>query len=278
MITDVHKLVVHDVDLWVSSGEGAKTIFVSRNIIEGRLAELKILVGHAKRCTIKKSKFKRESNDPIKYEILCHTIDLKSYGTVVLQFLSARFVRSRLADQFQACRRKVLTCSLQRVGFSLLSLFALTVFHCYTLDHDFPPRRHFCYRSNMDETTRIPIVTKPASMMEVGPNGNNLASVAASRHPVDDLQRKLDVNPFQNLEYVRHVYGSGLAMRLATEQKVALEQERGAAGLPSSGLYRDIVTGNDVKLDFADFLSLPEYRPDVATISPHATMERRLGM
>jgi Proteasome maturation factor UMP1 len=131
----------------------------------------------------------------------------------------------------------------------------------------------------MDDTAHIPIMNKPASLMEVGPNGNNLAAAAASRHPVDDLQRTMQQNPFCNLDYVRHVYGSGLAMRLATEQKIAAQHEqRGAAGIPNSGLYRDIVAGRDVQLDFADFLSLPENRPDVMKSNPHAVMERQLGM
>lgn len=130
----------------------------------------------------------------------------------------------------------------------------------------------------MEDSARIPMMNKPASLMEAGPNANNLAASAATRHPVDDLQRTMQANPFLDLEFVRHVYGSGLAMRLATEQKIALQQDRGAMGLPSSGLYRDIVTGNDVKMDFADFLSLPSYRPDLSRESPHAAMERQLGM
>ena len=125
---------------------------------------------------------------------------------------------------------------------------------------------------------RIPVMKKPASLMEVGPNGNDLASQAVARHPVDDLQRHLVANPFQNMEYVRSVYGSGLAMRLATEQKIAMEQERAGTNLPSANMYREICSGQDVQLDFGDFLSLPEYRPDAKKVNHHRIMESQLGM
>ena len=119
---------------------------------------------------------------------------------------------------------------------------------------------------------QIPVMKQPASLMEVGPNGNDLASHAVARHPVDDLQRA-PVGQ-HSIQYVRSVYGSGLAMRLATEQKIAMEQERTGG----SSLFREICTGKDVQLDFADFLSLPEYRPDVQKISHHKIMESQLGM
>lgn len=123
---------------------------------------------------------------------------------------------------------------------------------------------------------RIPVMQKPASLMEVGPNGNNLAAAAASRHPVDQLQQQMMTH--NRVDFARHVYGSGLAMRLATEQKLASDNTRRAVGLPQSNIYRDIVTGNDTKLDFGDFLSLPEYRPDVAKTNMHAAMEHQLRM
>jgi hypothetical protein len=127
-----------------------------------------------------------------------------------------------------------------------------------------------------DDNAQIPIMQQPASLMQVGPNGNNLAAAAASRHPVDQLQQQMRMH--SGVEYARHMYGTGLAMRLATEQKMAMESTRGAAGIPQSNMYADIVSGNDTKLDFADFLSLPEYRPDVGKENPHAVMEHQLRM
>merc|ERR1712232_534583 len=122
---------------------------------------------------------------------------------------------------------------------------------------------------------------KPFNAMENGANGTNLESLNRQRHPVDIMQRKEATNPFKDLEHVRHVYGSGLAMRLATEQKIAREQEvlaRGP-GLPTSNLYRDIVTGTDTTIGFEDFLSFPETRPTVpmGTDNPHRVLERQMG-
>lgn len=123
----------------------------------------------------------------------------------------------------------------------------------------------------------MPVLKEAKVDLLSGANSNNLAASTLSRHPVDDLQRKLHANPFEDLQAVRHIYGTGLAMRLATERKIAAQEEN-EAGLPSAGLYRDIVTGNDTRIDFKDFLSLPEHRPDATVESPHMRLEHKLGM
>mmetsp|Transcript_15562 Transcript_15562/g.20265 ORF Transcript_15562/g.20265 Transcript_15562/m.20265 type:complete len:130 (+) Transcript_15562:139-528(+) len=129
----------------------------------------------------------------------------------------------------------------------------------------------------MDDMAQIPMMQKPVSMMEHGPNSQNLAAASAARHPVDQLQRAMAVQPFADLEHVRHVYGSGLAMRLATEHKIALQQE-GGLPLGSSNIYRDVVTGNDLKMDFGDYLSLPEHQPEISRENLHLAAERKLGL
>jgi Proteasome maturation factor UMP1 len=136
--------------------------------------------------------------------------------------------------------------------------------------------------NNEDSVPSIPIMHQPASLMLNGPNGNNLAARAKARHPVDDLQRSMqNSNNFSSskLEYVRHVYGSGLAMRLATEHKIAMQQElETPPALMTSNLYRETVTGNNITIDFTDFLGLPQNQPNLAKEDPHAILERRLGM
>ena len=131
----------------------------------------------------------------------------------------------------------------------------------------------------MDNTPSIPIIDKPISMMEVGPNGNNLASQAMARHPVEDLQKNVGVGTFNDLAFVRNVYGSGLAMRLATEQKFAA-QERHRNPFRSQGLlYGEIVTGQDTKFEMGDFLPRAEYRADLKQdLNLHVAMERQLGL
>jgi len=130
----------------------------------------------------------------------------------------------------------------------------------------------------MEDSSTIPLMQKPVSLMEAGPNGNNLAAAAASRHPVDSLQRVQQKHAGgHDLDFVRRVYGSGLAMRLATEQRIAAQQDC-AAPLASSRLYGDIVKGQDDQLNFSDFLSLPQHRPDMKERNPHSVMEHQLGM
>jgi Proteasome maturation factor UMP1 len=139
----------------------------------------------------------------------------------------------------------------------------------------------------MTDSGTIPVLNQPVSSLEAGPNSNNLAAFANARHPVDSMQRQhvLGVrNPYRSLDFARQVYGSGFAMTLATEEKNAYEErrEKQFVGLhlmgDTSSVYGDIVSGQDVSIDFKDYLSLPDYRPDVPKQNPHSGMERALGM
>ena len=131
--------------------------------------------------------------------------------------------------------------------------------------------------ADMTETPSIPIMDKPAATMQVGPNGLSLS--AAARHPVEELQRATPAGQFHDLQFVRHVYGSGLAMRLATEQKIAKQQQMATMRRSQrAALYGEIVTGQDTKMEFADFLSHPAYRPDIPQPNKHLAMEHQLGM
>lgn len=119
----------------------------------------------------------------------------------------------------------------------------------------------------------------PVDRMEGGPNGNNLASAAVQRHPVDTLQR----NPFNDLEDVRRIYGTGLAMTIATERQMATRVGGRLPGMKGrysqdSNCIMETLTGNDTKLDFGDFLSQPDSLPTGGIKDPRAAMERRLGM
>eukprot|EP00980_Cylindrotheca_fusiformis_P011138 scaffold2557_cov121-Cylindrotheca_fusiformis.AAC.21 len=136
----------------------------------------------------------------------------------------------------------------------------------------------------MMSDSSIPVMKQPGNMMETGLNGNNLQAAAQKSHPIDELQRRQATHRISFLgtdeeEEVRQMYGAGMAMRLATERRTALEMgSRGVPGLPSSNLMLDILTGNDMKLGFEDVLNLPEHRPIFAKHQedPHAAMERKL--
>ena len=121
----------------------------------------------------------------------------------------------------------------------------------------------------------------PVNAMETGPNGHNFASSASQKHPVDDLQRRSTV--YDDLEDVRRIYGSGLAMRLATERQMASKVGGRLPGMESvsvdsSNFLMETLMGTDTKLDFQDVLSRPEHAAVARVTSPHQAMEHKLGL
>jgi hypothetical protein len=154
---------------------------------------------------------------------------------------------------------------------------------------------------NAEDEPRITVLTKPMSVLSTGLNGNHLASAALSKHPVQNLQLHRDLNPYRDLAHVRRVHGSALAMTLATERTVAARQHQQLrayrGGVGASSLYREIVAGTDVDLQFEDYLGSPQDRPDYlgagsaaaeagasgssmmnAMSVPHAILEQQLRM
>lgn len=90
-----------------------------------------------------------------------------------------------------------------------------------------------------------------------------------------------------NLDTIRRLYGSGLAMRLATECEMARKVGGRLPNLqstPDSNLMYDIVTGNDMTIDFSDYLNVEQNRAAVegvaqnANIGIHSAMEQKLNL
>lgn len=129
-----------------------------------------------------------------------------------------------------------------------------------------------------DLSSSIPMMRSPANQMETGPNGNNLAAAATQNHPVDSIQRSGAARGFLDLDGVRRLYGSGLAMRLATERQLASQTATRLPGMPESNLDMEIVTGNDVMLDFEDVLGRPEDAPIAFVKDSHSAMQRKMGL
>ena len=90
-----------------------------------------------------------------------------------------------------------------------------------------------------------------------------------------------------DLDAIRRLYGSGLAMRLATERRMALKVGGRLPGLdatPDSRAMYETLTGDDLTIGFSDYLNLKKNMPEggdfggVAGDSiPHNSMEARLG-
>jgi hypothetical protein len=155
------------------------------------------------------------------------------------------------------------------------------------------------YSDDDDNTSAIPRLSKPVSVMDAGLNADRWAPAATAKHPVLSLQNRTN-DPHRDLATVRHVHGGALAMVLATERLTALRQAQmhqfhgrvsnaGGSTTASASLYGEITQGNDVDLQFEDYLGLPQDRPDTASASggggphvsalPHHTaVERQLRM
>lgn len=130
----------------------------------------------------------------------------------------------------------------------------------------------------MDVTPKIPIVTQQNAAVESDVNTGHLAIAAAERHPVDRMQRSganSNTNPYQNLQFVRSVYGSALAMEMAAERQM-VQKEKAMGMHKIGGLYQDLVLGTDAQLQFADFMSLPDHRSELPKSVLHPAMERQL--
>ena len=144
---------------------------------------------------------------------------------------------------------------------------------------------------NSLNSTSIPIMRSPADMMTDGPNCDNLAAGAVQIHPIDRMQRvkqaKNNTNSSLDIDAIRRLYGSALAMRLVTERNLASNVGGRLPGMdahPNSNTMLDTLTGNDVSLDFADFLNIKSDRADVGRnvahdkVLVHSEMEKRLNL
>ncbi|KAL7542470.1 hypothetical protein ACHAXR_011807 [Thalassiosira sp. AJA248-18] len=134
---------------------------------------------------------------------------------------------------------------------------------------------------------------KPTDEMSTGLNSSNLAAAALQRHPIDRMQKANAGNGSTqsplDLDAIRRLYGSGLAMRLATERQMALKVGGRLPGLdahPDSRAMFETLTGDDTAIGFGDFLNLKRNRPEAAREFgagaveevPHNVMESRLGL
>ena len=86
---------------------------------------------------------------------------------------------------------------------------------------------------------------------------------------------------------IRRLYGSALAMRLTTERQNASSVGGRLPGLdahPDSNVMYETLTGDDITIDFGDFLNTSGSRPEDFAASGsgrggvHSAMEARLGL
>merc|ERR1712125_108584 len=99
----------------------------------------------------------------------------------------------------------------------------------------------------------------------------------------DRMQRESAGSSALDIDAIRRLYGSGLAMRLVTERRMAQNvggRLLGSHGTGHSNVMLDALTGDDMSIEFGDYLYLEHNRPTVsmvgndANLTIHAAMEK----
>mmetsp|Transcript_4403 Transcript_4403/g.4133 ORF Transcript_4403/g.4133 Transcript_4403/m.4133 type:complete len:146 (-) Transcript_4403:67-504(-) len=139
-------------------------------------------------------------------------------------------------------------------------------------------------------SSSIPVMHGPSDLMRNGLNSDNFAASAVQNHPVDRMQQGQDSNSL-DIDAIRRLYGSALAMRLTTERQNASQVGGRLPGMdahPNSNAMYETLTGDDVTLDFKDYLNTKIDRPTSSfgvggsssseKVAVHAVMESKLGL
>eukprot|EP01035_Chromulina_nebulosa_P024060 gene24060-31250_t len=125
-----------------------------------------------------------------------------------------------------------------------------------------------------EEMAALPMLSAPVDQMRVGINTME-GSYGSSQH---NLQKQLsdDRSWIRKLESTRRVYGSHMAMRLATEREIFGKSQLGDLRCSRIGLLT--MQGMDERIGFEDFLNDPLQRPEMPMLTVHSQMEVQLGI
>jgi proteasome maturation protein len=89
----------------------------------------------------------------------------------------------------------------------------------------------------------------------------SLESSANTAHPIEQIQKNGDAEFRAKLDRIRRTQGSAMAMHLATEREMFNRPHR-LAGLESSKIAYETISGKNNTIEFSDFLNDPSNRPD----------------
>ena len=127
------------------------------------------------------------------------------------------------------------------------------------------------------ENGGLPVFSGASDHMRLGFRSLE-TEMGVAQHPVRAIQKKSDSSLWSSkLDQVRRVYGSSLAMRLATEKQI-FDRSHRLGDLESSKIMRDTMIGMDDKIQFEDVLNIPSERVDIPKLSIHSQMEIKLGL
>ena len=117
----------------------------------------------------------------------------------------------------------------------------------------------------------IPIQSGPSDLLRTG--FNSLEAKMNAPHPVQAIEERCEALDMRDkLKRVRAIYGSHMAMRIATEKSV-FSRPRRLPGLPQSSAGLDVVTGRGERIEFADYLNDPRERVDLPKVNFHDVVE-----
>jgi hypothetical protein len=103
------------------------------------------------------------------------------------------------------------------------------------------------------EQSGLPLYSGPVDTLRQGLS--SLESQHATRHPIHSVQSSRNNTAWAlKLDTVRRMYGSHMAMTLATEKEIFSRMRR-LPGLETSNVGLETVMGVDESIDFPDFLN-----------------------
>ena len=121
----------------------------------------------------------------------------------------------------------------------------------------------------------IPILNGPADHLRHG--FNSMEYEAKATHPLANSIKREEDEWIAKLDNVRRMYGSHMAMRLATERQTFKKNNR-MPGLKTSSIHYDIVMGQDTQINFSDYLNDPMTRTEGLNLPIQDIMEYKLNI
>lgn len=117
----------------------------------------------------------------------------------------------------------------------------------------------------------LPIAAGPSDLMRHG--FSSLEAKLNAPHPVQEIESRAEALDMRaKLKRVRAIYGSHMAMRIATE-KAVFSRPRRLPGLHQSSAGLDIVMGRENTIEFSDYLNDPRERADLPKVNFHDVVE-----
>ena len=102
------------------------------------------------------------------------------------------------------------------------------------------------------EANGLPLYSGPINHLRHG--FRSLETDLSAKHPIQSMQKANNSGWVSKLDTVRKIYGSHLAMQLATERETFSRMRR-LPGLESSNIALQTMMGTDESIDFCDFLN-----------------------